>query len=102
MGASSPVHYGHHYIIYTILTPKPLRETWSRHDMIAVMSVVKSKIEIFPYINLENAFMCTDRHATKEGQGATSVHSITRTLWKTQPFPSTAEIDWIAPGMTAI
>ena len=46
--------------------------------------------------------MCTDRHATKEGQGATSVHSTTRTPWKTQPFPSTAEIDSISSGMTAI
>ena len=91
IGASSPVHDGHHYIMYTI-----------RHDMIAVMSVVKSKIGIFPYTNLEDDFMCTDLHATKKGQGATSVHSITRTRWKTQPFPSTAEIDSIASGMTAI
>ena len=46
--------------------------------------------------------MCTDRHATKERHGATSVHSITRTRWKTQPFPSTAELASIAPGMTVI
>ena len=60
------------------------------------------KIGIFPYIKIEDVFMCTDRQKKKEGQGATSVHSITRTRWKTQPLPSTAEIDSIAPGMTAI
>ena len=46
--------------------------------------------------------MCTDQHATKEKQKATSVHSTKRTPWKTQPFPTTAEIDSIAPGITAI
>ena len=46
--------------------------------------------------------MCTDPQATKERQKATSVDSSTRTQRKTQPFPSTAEIDSIAPGMTAI
>ena len=43
--------------------------------------------------------MCTDPHATKERQ---KVHSTTRTPWKAQPFPSTAEIDSIVPGMTTI
>ena len=46
--------------------------------------------------------MCTDPQATKEREGATSVHSTTRTRWKTQPFPSTAEIDSITPGVTTI
>ena len=46
--------------------------------------------------------MCTDQHATKEKPKATSVHSTTRTPWKTQPFPTTAEIVSIAPGITAI
>ena len=47
--------------------------------------------------------MCTDSHATKERQKATSVHSTRRTPWKsTQPFPSTAEIDSIVPGITAM
>ena len=46
--------------------------------------------------------MCTDLHATKERQKVTPVHSTTRTPWNTQPLPSTAEIDSIAPGMTAI
>ena len=47
-------------------------------------------------------FMCTDQHATKETQKAKPVHSITRTVWKSQPFPSTTEIDSITPGMTTI
>ena len=47
--------------------------------------------------------MCTDQHATKEKQKATSLHSTkTTTRWMTQPFPTTAEIDSIATGMTAI
>ena len=46
--------------------------------------------------------MCTGKHATKERRRATSVHSATRSPWKTQPFPSTAEIGSIASGMTAI
>ena len=46
--------------------------------------------------------MCTDPQATKEREKPTSVHSSTRTQWKTQPFPYTAQIDPIAPGMTAI
>lgn len=46
--------------------------------------------------------MCTDPQVTKERHKATPVRSTTRTRWTTQPFPSTAEIDWIAPGMTAI
>ena len=66
------------------------------------MSAVWSKIGTFPYTNLEDVFMCTDRDATKERQKATSVHSTNGTPWKTQPFPSTAEVDSIAPGMTAI
>ena len=60
------------------------------------------RIGIFPYINLEDVFMCTDPQATKEREKPTSVHSSTRTQWKTQPFPYTAQIDPIAPGMTAI
>ena len=46
--------------------------------------------------------MCTDSHETKERQKATSVHSTRRTPWKAQPFPSTAEIDSIAPGITTM
>ena len=60
------------------------------------------KIGIFPNINLEDVFMCTDPHATKEKGRATSVHSTTRTPWRNQPFPSTAEFDSIATGMKAI
>ena len=73
-----------------------------RHDIIAVMSAIWSKMGLFPYINLENVFMCTDQHATKETQKSTPVHSITRTVWKSQSFPSRAEIDSITSGMTAI
>ena len=68
----------------------------------AVMSACVVKMGIFPYINQEDVFMCTDPHTTKERQRATSVHSTTRTPWKTQPFPSTAEIGSIASGMTAM
>jgi len=46
--------------------------------------------------------MCTDPHATKERQKVTPVHFTTRTQWATQPFPSSAKIDWISPGMKAI
>ncbi|XP_074629495.1 uncharacterized protein LOC141887090 isoform X5 [Acropora palmata] len=50
----------------------------------------------------ERAVSCTkherDPHATKERQKVTQVHSTTRTPWKAQPFPSTAEIDSIVPG----
>ena len=46
--------------------------------------------------------MCTDPQGTKERETATSVHSTTRTRWKTQSLPSTAEIDSITPGVTAI
>ena len=46
--------------------------------------------------------MCSDPHATKEREKATSVHSTTRTPWKTQPPLSTAEIGSIASGMTAV
>ncbi|XP_074629492.1 uncharacterized protein LOC141887090 isoform X2 [Acropora palmata] len=66
-------------------------------DIIAFMSAVWSKIEIFRHINLEDVFMCTDPNAIKERQRATSVHSTTITPWKTQLFPSTAGIDSIAP-----
>jgi len=52
----------------------------------------------------ERAVSCTkherDSQATKERQKVTSVHSLTRTQRKTQPFPPTAEIDSIAPAMT--
>ena len=58
---------------------------------------------ILPYINFEDVFMCTDPHATKERQKATPVHSATtRISWMSQPFPSTAEIGSIAPGMATI
>ena len=60
------------------------------------------RIGVFPHINLEDVFVCTDPQATKERQKDTSVQSSTRTQRKTQPFPSTAETDSIAPGMTAI
>ncbi|XP_015760613.1 PREDICTED: uncharacterized protein LOC107339810 isoform X5 [Acropora digitifera] len=39
--------------------------------------------------------------ATKERGRATSVHSTTRTRWKTQSLPSTAEIDSITPDRHA-
>ena len=71
-------------------------------DIIAVMGAVWSRIEIFRHINLEHVFMCTDPHATKERQRATSVHFTTRNSWKIQLFPSTAGLDSIAPGMTAV
>ena len=45
--------------------------------------------------------MYTGPRATKEPQKATLVRSTTRTAWKNQLFLSTAEIDFIAPGMTA-
>ena len=46
--------------------------------------------------------MCTDPHVTKERENVTPVPSTTRAPWKAQPFPSTAEIDLIAPGMVTI
>ena len=46
--------------------------------------------------------MCTDSHKTKERQKATSVDSTRRSPWKAQPFPSTAEIDSIVPGITTM
>ena len=46
--------------------------------------------------------MCTDPHATKERQKASSVHSTRRTPWKTEPSLSTAEIGSIASGVTAV
>ena len=92
-----------HFIMYTILIPKPLGETQRRHDLIAVMSAVRVvKIGIFPYINLNDVFMCTDSHATKEKQKATSVHSTTKTPGKSQRFFFTAEIDSIFPGITTM
>ena len=66
------------------------------------MSAVWSKTGIFQHINLKDVFICIDRHATKEAQKATPVHSISTTAWKSQSLPPTAEIDAIAPGMTAI
>ncbi|XP_044179343.1 uncharacterized protein LOC114955620 isoform X2 [Acropora millepora] len=53
----------------------------------------------------ERAVSCTkdetDAQATKERQRATSVHSTSRTPWKTQLFLSTAGIDSIAPDRDA-
>ncbi|XP_067019316.1 uncharacterized protein [Acropora muricata] len=64
------------------------------------MSCIKSAKDA-GYI-CERAVSCTkdetDAQATKERQRATSVLSTARTPWKTQLFPSTAEIDSIAPG----
>ncbi|XP_074629680.1 uncharacterized protein LOC141887298 isoform X2 [Acropora palmata] len=45
--------------------------------------------------------MCTDPQATKGRETATSVQSTTRTRWKTQSLPSTAEIDSITPDQHA-
>lgn len=87
---------GNHYKMFTNPILKPLI------DIIAVMSAVRSKVEIFRHISLEHVFMCTDAHATKERQGATSVHSTSRTPWKTQLFLSTAGIDSIAPVMKTV
>ncbi|XP_067019313.1 uncharacterized protein [Acropora muricata] len=66
------------------------------------MSCIKSAKDA-GYI-CERAVSCTkdetDAQATKERQRATSVLSTARTPWKTQLFPSTAEIDSIAPETT--
>ncbi|XP_015760616.1 PREDICTED: uncharacterized protein LOC107339810 isoform X8 [Acropora digitifera] len=49
----------------------------------------------------DNCATIYDPEATKERGRATSVHSTTRTRWKTQSLPSTAEIDSITPDQHA-
>ena len=79
---------------------------WVKHkgDTISfqLRALCRQNVFFFSYFNLEHIFMCADPHPTKERQRATSVHSTKRTPWKTQLLPSTAGIESIAPGMTAV
>ena len=87
--------------MHAILIIKPPSESQRRHDIIAVMSAVWLKWGFLLY-NLDDIFVYTGPRATKETQIVTPVHSTTRTASKSQPFLSTAKIESIAPGMTAV
>ncbi|XP_067019925.1 uncharacterized protein [Acropora muricata] len=62
---------------------------------------VSSQVHPSAHSKAEIEWAASNPHATKEREKATSVHSTTRTPWKTQPSLSTAEIGSIASGKHA-